>query len=89
MKKTEIDEIKRHFNVVAESLENKIRFIAEGVTTVEDKLERFRQEVKDEFNETKSMIKISFSELDRRITTIENEITSLKRRLKYLEARQD
>ena len=89
MKKGEVEEIKRHFDVVAESLEHKIQFIAEGITTVDNKLEHFRQEVKEEFNETKSMIKFSFAELDRRITAIESEVTSLKRRLDHLEARQN
>lgn len=89
MKKNDIEEIKRHFEVVAESLETKIKFIAEGITTVDDKLERFRKEVKEEFNETKSMIKFSFAELDRRITSIESEVVSLKRRLDHLEARNN
>ncbi|NWF75127.1 MAG: hypothetical protein HXY53_00895 [Nitrospirae bacterium] len=49
--KNDIEEIKRHFKLVAESLKTKIQFIAEGVTTVDDKLERFRKEVKKEFAE--------------------------------------
>lgn len=89
MEKGDVEEIKRHFGVVAESLEHKIQLVAEGITNVDEKLERFRQEVKEEFREAKSMIKFSFAELDRRITVIESEVVSLNRRLEHLEARQN
>jgi hypothetical protein len=39
----------RHFAVVAESLRSTIQLIAEGVLTVDRKLERFAGEVRDEF----------------------------------------
>jgi len=85
MEKSEVEEIKRHFSVVAEGLEYKIQLLAEGITNVDEKLERFRKEVKEEFKEAKSMIKFSFAELDRRITTLESEVMSLKRRMDRLE----
>jgi len=59
MEKGEIEEIKRHFSVVAEGLEHKIQLVAEGVVNVDEKIERFRQEVREEFKEAKSMIKLS------------------------------
>ncbi len=89
MEKSEVEEIKRHFSVVAEGLEYKIQLLAEGITNVDEKLERFRQEVKEEFKEAKSMIKFSFAELDRRITAIESEFMSLKSRMDRLEAQQN
>ena len=54
MEKGEIEEIKRHFNVVAEGLEHKIQLVAEGITNVDKKMERLRQEVKEEFKETRT-----------------------------------
>ncbi|PIZ21255.1 MAG: hypothetical protein COY50_00405 [Deltaproteobacteria bacterium CG_4_10_14_0_8_um_filter_43_12] len=63
--------------------------MAEGITNVDEKLERFRQEVKEEFKETRSMIKFSYAELDRRVAVIEDEVMSLKNRVERLEARQD
>jgi hypothetical protein len=66
MEKGKIEEIKRYFSVVAEGLEHKIQLVAEGIENVDEKLERFRQEVKEEFKETRSMIKFSHAELDRR-----------------------
>lgn len=41
-------ETRRPFDVVAEALVSKIQRVAEGVIVVDEKLERFRAEVKDE-----------------------------------------
>jgi len=64
-------ETRRYFDVVAEDLRGDIRLVAEGVVTVDAKLERFRGEVAHEFAETRSMIKLSYSELDRRLRAVE------------------
>ena len=58
MENKQVEEIKRHFSVVAEGLEHKIQLVAEGIKNVDKKLERFHQEVKEEFKETRSMIKL-------------------------------
>ena len=88
MNHEQVEEIKRHFGVVAEGLRSEIRQVAEGVANVDEKLERFRTEVKDEFKEVKAMIKFSYAELDRRMTTVEQELQSLKMRVDRLEVRQ-
>lgn len=88
MEKGEIEEIKRYFGVVAEGLEHKIQLVAEGIANVDEKLERFRQEVKEGFKEVKAMIKFSYAELDRRIRTVEETVLSLQARVERLEARQ-
>jgi len=85
MEKGEVEEIKRYFGVVAEGLRSDIRQVTEGVANVDEKLERFRQEVQEEFKEVKSMIKFSYAELDRRINTVESEVTSLRNRVERLE----
>ncbi len=89
MNREEIEEIKRHFDVVAEGLEHKIQLVAEGVTNVNEKLERFRQEVQEEFKEVKAMIKFSYAELDRRIRTLEEDFLTLKSRVERLETRMN
>jgi hypothetical protein len=42
-------ETRRHFDVVADSLMDKIQLVGEGVIGVDQKLERFRGEVAEEF----------------------------------------
>ena len=80
-----MEEIKRHFGVVTEGIEQKIQQVSEGVANVDEKLERFRTETREDFKEVKSMIKFSYAELDRRMTTVEHELFSLKARVRQIE----
>ena len=59
MNSDEMEEIKRHFGVVAEGLEQKIQLVAEGHEVIRNEIQEFRNEVKEEFKEVKSMIKFS------------------------------
>ena len=62
------EEIKRHVNVVAEALRSEIRTVAEGVVAITEQLDRFEsrmeeefKRMEEEFNETRAMIRLSFS----------------------------
>ncbi len=100
------DEIKRHFNVVAEGLRSEIRLLAEAQGGTNDRLEhvdgrfeqldvrldRFESAVAAEFKavraeiaEMKAMIRLSFGQLDSRLTSLENDVQSLRARLDRLE----
>lgn len=61
-------ENKRHFGVVAEGLRSEILQVAEGVSNVDEKLDReitaLREDMRAEFSEVKSMSKFSYVELD-------------------------
>jgi len=52
MTPNEVEEIKRHFNVVAEQLGGQIQLVAEGVSGLDLKIEALREEVRSEFEET-------------------------------------
>ena len=81
------EEIKRHFNVVAESLRSEIRTVAEGFGATDARIDRMESRMSEEFNETRAMIRISFGELDRRIRVLEDDVSSLRARLERVEAR--
>jgi hypothetical protein len=49
------EEIKRHFNVVAESLRSEIRTVAEGLAGTNERLDRIESRMEEEFNEVKAM----------------------------------
>jgi hypothetical protein len=51
------EEIKRHFNVVAECLRSEIRTVAERLQTLQDRVSEVFKGVCKEFNEVKSMIR--------------------------------
>jgi hypothetical protein len=87
MNSAEVDEVKRHFNVVAEALRSEIRQVAEGVEGVRFDLTAFKAEVKQEFEETRAMIRLSYTELDRRLRTLEGRQDVLESRIQRLEAR--
>jgi hypothetical protein len=87
MDETQVEEIKRHFGVVAEELRSEVRAVAEGVGRVDERLERLQSEVKRESEETRSLIRLSYSELERRVEDLEGDMGDLKDRVSRLEAR--
>jgi chromosome segregation ATPase len=81
------DEIKRHFNVVAEALRSEIRTVAEAQLATNERLDRIEARMAEEFAEVRAMIRLSFGELDRRISSLEADVSSLRARLERLEGR--
>ena len=64
MNAEQMEEIKRHFGVVAEALRSDIRQIAEGHATIRHELQEHREEIRDEFKEMRALLRLSFSQLD-------------------------
>jgi uncharacterized small protein (DUF1192 family) len=85
MNAEQMEEIKRHFGVVAESLRSDIRQIAEGHATIRHELQGLRNEFRDEFKEMRALMRLSFSQLDQRISALESDIATLKTRMDRLE----
>jgi uncharacterized coiled-coil DUF342 family protein len=89
MEGRQLDEIKRHFDIVAESLRDEIKLVAEGVVNLDGKFEReiteFRKENKEAHSDIMAAIKFSYTELDRRIMNLENKYEDIEKRLKRLE----
>ena len=85
------EEIVHHFHVISEDVISQVKLVAEGVATVNEKLDRTRQELKTEIQETRqevlAAIKFSYAELDKRLTLLENEFLELKRRVEKIESR--
>jgi chromosome segregation ATPase len=94
MNSAEVDEVKRHFNVVAERLEGRIQLLAEGlgslderVVRLDEKVDRLERRMDEQFDETRAMIKLSHAELDRRLRTLEGRQDDLESRIQRLETR--
>jgi hypothetical protein len=86
MSKEEMEEIKRHFGVVAESLRSDIRQIAEGYAVIRHELQSQHEELRGEFNEARTLMRLSFSHLDQRILMLESDGTFRKSRMDRLES---
>jgi hypothetical protein len=83
-----LTEVIKHFDVVAKSLENTIQLVAEGVLNGNEKLDRLQVEMHGESQETRALIELSCTELDRRLTTLEGTVESSTRKVGDLEVRQ-
>ena len=81
-------ETRRHFDVVAESLRSDIRLVAEGHTTLARQLDEQRREQDMAHREILAAVKLSYGELDHRITRLEAVSADLEGRLARLEARR-
>jgi hypothetical protein len=66
MDRETVEEIKRHFDVVAEGLRSDIRLVAEGVAGVDEKFTLEFKSVREEIGEVKSLLRASHADLDRR-----------------------
>src|SRR6266508_3187823 len=80
MESSDVAEIKRHFNVVAEGLEKKIQLVAEGVSALDDRTGR----VEDGFSSVDgrlARVDDRVMALDQRVARIEDRITSLEEKM--------
>jgi hypothetical protein len=84
MSKEEMEEIKRHFGVIAESLRSDIRQIAEWHAVIPHELQSQREELRGDG--TRALMRLSFSQLDQRILMLESDGNSLKSRMERLES---
>ena len=85
------EEIIHQFHVVSEGVIDQVKLVAEGVATVNEKLDRIHLELKTEIQETRqevlAAVKFSYAELDKRLTTLEKEFVELKLRVEKIESR--
>jgi polyhydroxyalkanoate synthesis regulator phasin len=85
------EEIVDQFHVISEGVISQVKLVAEGVMNLDEKFTReisgFRKENEQAHQEIMAMIKFSYAELDRRVSTLEGEIQELKRRVDQIERR--
>ena len=87
----ENEELKRHFSVLTEHLDSKIGLLAEGQSALREALttrvDLLEKNMRDEAEETRALIKLSYGQLDRRVLSLEADVSGLRERLSRLEAR--
>ncbi|MDR4469093.1 MAG: hypothetical protein MRJ68_12495 [Nitrospira sp.] len=64
MTDAQVEEIKRHFGIVAEALRGEICQIAEGYSGIRHELQAIRDQFRDEFKEMRALMRLSFSQLE-------------------------
>ncbi len=87
-------EIVHEFHVVSEGLIDHIKLLAEGHSGMIDrldrmgaKLDRMEKENERQHLETRALVKISFSELDRRVSNLESQVNDLQEWKKQVQSR--
>ncbi len=88
------NEIIQQFHIISEGLIDQIKLLAEGhsgiiqrLDRVETSLDKMEEENKREHLETRALIKISFSQLDRRISDLESQMKEVQEWKKEVQAR--
>jgi hypothetical protein len=66
-----VEEIKRHFNIVAEGLRSDIRTVAEALQGLREETATEFRTVREELSELRAMFRLSFGDLDRRLQSLE------------------
>jgi len=87
MDRETIEEIKRHFNVALEGTDRKIGLLAEALASFREETRREFVAVREEIDEVKAMIRLSYRELDGRLRSLETDVSELRSRLERVEAR--
>jgi uncharacterized small protein (DUF1192 family) len=81
------EDLVHQFHIISQDLISKVQLVAEGVATLNEKLDRHIDENRREHKEIVAAIKFSYAELDKRITTLKTEMEDLKRRMDKIERR--
>jgi hypothetical protein len=75
------------FHIISEGLMDQIKLLAEGHAGIVGRLDRMEKENERQHLETRALFKLSFSELDRRLTDLELQVKDLQEWKKQVESR--
>lgn len=81
------DRVVNQFHIVSEGLMDHIKLLAEGHVGIVERLDRMEKENERQHLETRALIKLSFSELDRRLSDLESQMKEMREWKKQIEAR--
>ena len=75
------------FHIISEGLMDHIKLLAEGDVGIVERFDRIERENERQHLETRALIKLSFSELDRRLSDLESQVKELQEWRKQIEGR--
>jgi hypothetical protein len=88
------EEIIHEFHVISKGLIDQIKLLAEGhsgmidrLSRMDARLDRMEKENERQHLETRSLVKLSFSELDRRVSDLEAQMKDLQEWKKQVQSR--
>jgi hypothetical protein len=81
------EHVVNQFHMISEGLIDQIKLLAEGHAGIIERLNLMEKENERQHLETRSLVKISFSELDRRLTDLETQMKEMQEWKKQVEGR--
>lgn len=81
------ERVVHQFHIISEGLVDQIKLLAEGHAGIIDRLNRMEKENERQHQETRSLVKLSFTELDRRLTDLETQMKEMREWKKQVEGR--
>jgi len=81
------EEIIHQFHMISEGLIDQIKLLSEGHTGIINRFDRMEKENEHQHSETRALIKLSFSEMDKRLSDLESQVKDLQQWKKRVEAR--
>jgi hypothetical protein len=81
------DRVVHQFHVVSEGLMDHVKLLAEGHAGILNRLDQMENENERQHLETRSLIKLSFAELDRRVSDLESQMKEMKEWKRQVESR--
>ena len=72
-------DMRRHFDVTTEDLRHQMQLVAEGVeNVVNERVAELTSDLRNEFAESKAIMHFSYSDLDRRLRSLEERVERLE-----------
>jgi hypothetical protein len=81
------ERVVNQFHIISEGSMDHIKLLAEGHVGIVERLDRMEKENERQHLETRALIKLSFSELDRRLSDLESQMKEMREWKKQIEAR--
>lgn len=80
-------DMRRHFDIIAEESKHRDQLLAEGIGAANERIDQLptRPEVNEQFNEVRATIRLSHTQLERRIRTLEDDVADLQSRVDRIE----
>jgi len=81
------ERVVNQFHIISEGLMDHTKLLAEGHVGIVERLDRIEKENERQHLETRALVKLSFSELDRRLSDLESQMRELQEWRRQIEAR--
>lgn len=87
--KTFKDEIVHQFRIISEDLRSDVKQVAEGVLNVNERLDKTRQELKEEIDAKTGVIFHAVISLDQKVTLLDQKVVTLDQKVTSLDQKLD